>query len=144
MKVHRFITPYKVRDGSITIEDADLVHQFRNVLKFKTGEVVILTNDSMLEVTVRIVHMSKDTIDFEVIDEKVNNSEPKHKVTLYLAILKRENFELVVQKATEVGIDKIVPIIIAWTIFILKSKGYLLALIKDLFNNNLVQKHIPG
>jgi 16S rRNA (uracil1498-N3)-methyltransferase len=111
MKVHRFITPYEVRDGSVTIEDADLVHQFRNVLKFKTGEVVMLTNDSMLETTVRILHMSKDTIDFEVIDESVNNNEPKHKITLYLAILKRENFELVVQKATEIGIDKIVPII---------------------------------
>lgn len=111
MKIHRFITAYEIRDGSVTIQDPELVHQFRNVLKFKTGEVVMLTNDSMLEATVRISHMSKDTIDFEVIDEGVNNNEPKNKVTLYLAILKRENFELVVQKATEIGIDKIVPII---------------------------------
>lgn len=111
MKIHRFITPYEIRDSSVTIQDSELVHQFRNVLKFKTGEVVMLTNESMLEVTVRIAHMSKDTIDFEVIDEGVNNNEPKTKVTLYLAILKRENFELVVQKATEIGIYKIVPII---------------------------------
>ncbi len=111
MKIHRFITPYEIRDGSINMTDSELVHQFRNVLKFKTGEVVMLTNNSNLEATVRIVNMTKDTIEFEVIDEKVNNNEPKNKVTLYLAILKRENFELVVQKATEIGIDKIVPII---------------------------------
>lgn len=111
MKIHRFITAYEIRDGTVTIQDPELVHQFRNVLKFKTGEIVMLTNESMLEATVRIAHMSKDTIDFEVIDEGVNNNEPKNKVTLYLAILKRENFELVVQKATEIGIDKIVPII---------------------------------
>lgn len=111
MKIHRFIIPYEIRDNSVTVQDSELIHQFRNVLKFKTGEIVILTNESMLEVTVRIVHMSKDTIQFEVIDEKINTNESKNKVILYLAILKRENFELVVQKATEIGVHKIVPII---------------------------------
>jgi 16S rRNA (uracil1498-N3)-methyltransferase len=38
------------------------------------------------------------------------------KVTLFCAVLKKENFELVVQKATECGVSKIIPIITARTV----------------------------
>ena len=40
----------------------------------------------------------------------------KRTAVLYVSILKRENFELVVQKATEVGISKIVPMLCARTV----------------------------
>jgi hypothetical protein len=40
----------------------------------------------------------------------------KRKVSLYLAILKKENFELAVQKSVESGISEIIPVITERTI----------------------------
>ena len=46
-----------------------------------------------------------------VVRVEKNNREPSVHVTLYCAVLKRENFELVCQKATEVGVSEIVPLV---------------------------------
>jgi 16S rRNA (uracil1498-N3)-methyltransferase len=44
------------------------------------------------------------------------DTEPARSVTLCCSILKRENFELVVQKATELGVSRIIPIIAERTV----------------------------
>jgi 16S rRNA (uracil1498-N3)-methyltransferase len=44
------------------------------------------------------------------------NITPHRRVTLYCSLLKKENFEFVVQKATEIGVEKIVPVISERTI----------------------------
>ena len=46
----------------------------------------------------------------------MNVNEPKRGVTLYLSTLKRENFEFAAQKATEAGVQNIVPIISSRTV----------------------------
>jgi 16S rRNA (uracil1498-N3)-methyltransferase len=45
-----------------------------------------------------------------------NEHEPTRRVILYCAVLKRENFELVVQKAVEIGVAEIVPIVTERTV----------------------------
>lgn len=44
------------------------------------------------------------------------HAEPVRSVTLYCAVLKRENFEWVIQKCTELGVKRFVPIITARTV----------------------------
>lgn len=58
---------------------------------------------------------------------KINQRE----VILYCAILKHENFELVVQKATEAGIKEIAPIITTRTIKLDIRKDRLEKIIKE-------------
>ncbi len=114
-KVHRFITDYTIVNDTVLINDLDLVHQWKNVLKFKIGEEVILANKNG-EALCAIVSISKNEANLQVVSINKNKKEHTKNVTLYMAILKRENFELVVQKASEVGIDKIVPIITEHTV----------------------------
>lgn len=114
-KIHRFITEYKIVNDEIKITNVDLVHQWKNVLKFKTGEEIILANKNG-EAFCSIASISKNEASLKVIKLNENKKEEKRNVTLYMAILKRENFELVVQKASEIGIDKIVPIITEHTV----------------------------
>ena len=40
-----------------------------------------------------------------------NRNEPATNVSLYCAVLKKENFELVCQKATEAGVAEIIPVV---------------------------------
>lgn len=115
MKVHRFIGNFDFSNKIIEIMNTQLVHQIARVLKLKIGEKIILSDGAGTEASGVIINIkvNKVAVQIENIKKELKNNDGK---TLYLAILKRENFELAVQKATEIGIDRIVPIITARTI----------------------------
>lgn len=115
-KVHRFITAYEIVNNQISISDKELIHQWKNVLKFKDGEILTLANEKNGEALCTLVSISKSEAILSVAELNTVSRENDKKITLYLAILKRENFELVVQKATEIGVHKIVPMITEHTV----------------------------
>ncbi len=115
MKLHRFILQFTISDGQIEITDPEVVGQIRNVLKLKAGEQLVLCDGQMNEVLGEIIEVHK-VVKLKVLKEQKNGDEPTRRVTLYCAILKRENFELVVQKATEIGVAEIVPVITRRTV----------------------------
>ena len=105
MKIHRFIGQ---------IEDEAISRQIRDVLKLKIGERVIISDGKGQDELVEITNLSKE-IKYKTI-EKLKPVHPGRKVNLYLAILKKENFELAVQKAVECGVSTITPIITERTV----------------------------
>lgn len=117
MRLHKFIGDFDLLGQSLLkIEDKDFLEQARHVLRFKVGDKIILADGKLNEAICRIEKYGKDFI--ELLIEKVykNENEPKNKVVLYCAVLKKENFEWVAQKATEVGISEIQPIITERTV----------------------------
>lgn len=116
MKLHRFIGDFDFTHNPVRITDAELLHQMRDVLRLREGEEVIIGDGEMNEALGTVKKLAKDFAEVEITGTSENENEPETKVTLYCAILKRENFELVVQKATEVGVSEIVPIITERTV----------------------------
>jgi len=117
VRLHRFIlSSFNFSNKSLKIIDADLVNQFRKVLRFKTGDRVILGNGKMEEVVAEINEINNEFINVKILEFGLNKKEPQIHAILYCSILKRENFELVAQKATEVGIKEITPIICKRTV----------------------------
>jgi 16S rRNA (uracil1498-N3)-methyltransferase len=114
-KIHRFIEEYKIENKQIGIKDPSLLHQWKNVLKFKNGERIILSNKNE-DILAEIKSLNKNLCELKVIEKYQNNNKVKRKVHLFLAILKKENFELAIQKSTELGIESITPIITERTI----------------------------
>lgn len=115
-KIHRFITEYKKTGEYIDITDTEIIHQIKSVLKLRSGENICVSWIDQLEITGEITNILKDKITIKIISSEINNVEPEKNVTLYLGILKKENFELVLQKAGEMGIAKIVPVITERTV----------------------------
>src|SRR3989344_2829582 len=103
MKLHRFILPFEIRGGEIEISDEEVVNQICSVLKFNVGEQVLLCDGQMNEVVGEITEIVHQVVKVKVLNEQKNEQESERQVTLYCAILKRENFETVCQKATEIG-----------------------------------------
>lgn len=116
MKLHRFIGAYNLAQDEVKIEKEDVVKQIRNVLRLENDEKIILCDGQGEEAIAEITELAKNFIKAKILERKKTGSEPERRVTLYLAILKKENFELAVQKAIECGVSRIVPIITERTI----------------------------
>ena len=113
-KIHRFIGDFDLKNKELKIT-GEIARQIVNVLKLKIGEKIELCNEKHISVIAYIQKIDKKSV-LVKIEKFLKQEENKIKVNLFCAILKKENFELVVQKTTECGISKIIPIITSRTI----------------------------
>jgi len=111
MRKDRFFIDSKINKGKIEIQDKEIFHQLKNVLRKKVGERIILFDGSGIEAEAEIKKFLKDKIEVEILKIENPKREPEIFVSLFCSILKKSNFELVCQKATEIGVKEIVPII---------------------------------
>ena len=116
MKVHRFLKEIDFLSREFLSTDRDWCRQLSTVLKLKPGEQIVVTDGKGEEVLIGLEMVSSREVRGVVIDRLRPKRENDLKTELAMAILKKENFELVVQKATELGIKKIVPIVTTRTI----------------------------
>ncbi len=114
--MHRFIGKFPISDNEFWVGDEELVHQVRDVLKLRVGEKIVLVGGEGKEAICEITGFDGDYLGIKVLENKENQNDPKVSVELYLSILKNENFDLAVQKAVEVGVSKIIPIIADHTV----------------------------
>lgn len=131
MRLHRFIGRFKLKVGGLKLEDKELLNQLRNVLKLRIGERIILCDGQRSEGLAEIREYGRNFTGVEVIEISKNKNEPGRQVVLYCSILKRENFELVVQKATEIGVKEIAPIITERTVKLSIRQDRLEKIIKE-------------
>lgn len=118
MKIHRFFSLNLVLDGKqqkLALSDKEIIHQVVKVLKLKTGEQLALCDGKGKEVVCILESIDKKELVLKVLEYKELSLKERQTI-LYLAVLKRENFEIAVQKAAEIGVDKLVPIITDRTI----------------------------
>ena len=112
MPKHRFIRGnFDLSKNKLEITDRRLIHKIKNVLRMKAEDKIELCNGKQEEATAEILKINKDKIKTKLLERHSNDREPDKKITLYCSILKNKNFELVVEKATELGVSQIVPII---------------------------------
>jgi 16S rRNA (uracil1498-N3)-methyltransferase len=116
MKLHRFIRDFNFAESRLKIFDKEILDQIKNVLRLGAGEKIILSDGNLNEALAQINNFKKDYLEVEILEVGKNENEPKVRAVLYCSILKRENFELAAQKAVEVGIAEIVPIVAKRTV----------------------------
>ncbi len=112
MKIQRFFIGEKIDDKKkIAISDEALIHQWRNVFRMKAGNEVVLLDNSGYEHPARFLMLEKSKAEFEILKKIKNEVVPKREVVLYQSLIKKDKFEWVVQKCTELGVSEFVPII---------------------------------
>jgi 16S rRNA (uracil1498-N3)-methyltransferase len=116
MREDRFFIEAKIEKGKLEISDKEVFHQLKNVLRKEVGDRIILFNGTGIEAEAEIKKFLKDKVEVETLKIKRPEREPKIFLSLFCSILKKSNFELVVQKATEIGTKEIIPIICKNTI----------------------------
>jgi 16S rRNA (uracil1498-N3)-methyltransferase len=97
----------QVRKGQAEIT-GDNAHHLTRVLRVEVGQKFEIT-DSQRAWLASVETARKDLVRFNVIEELAAAPELP-RVTLYLALIKFERFEWAVEKATELGVTRIVPV----------------------------------
>jgi 16S rRNA (uracil1498-N3)-methyltransferase len=107
--LHRFFVAATAISETQVLFPADQAHQIRRVLRLQQGDRVIALDGSGSELIVRLSCVA-DTVAGTVEERRANDAEPSAKVDLYLGLLKGAKIELVLQKCTEVGVSRFVPV----------------------------------
>lgn len=116
MRLHRFIGDYDLTPGEHEIGSSSLANQISNVLRLEIGEKLVLCDGRGSEAEAVLLSVNKSSLHVTVEESNVCDTEPTVPVTLYCAILKRENFEWVAEKAVECGAAEIIPVVSVRTV----------------------------
>ncbi len=88
-----------------------MFNQFKNVFRFGIGDQVILFDNSGFDFTFSISGYEKDSILLSKIEVHENIVLPSRETYLFASLVKKDNFEWIAQKATELGVSHIIPIV---------------------------------
>jgi len=119
--VHRFyISPENWNPDALSLSGSE-AHHARDVLRMKRGDRAVLFNGRGREITAEIVDLTGDELRLRKLHEP-EMSPLRCRITLGQAIPKGKNMDLIVQKAVEIGVAEITPLISERTIVDLDAK----------------------
>lgn len=107
MKEKRFFYEDMLAVGSCINMVGEEFHHLSNVMRAKTGDKVCLFNGNGNFYLGKITEITKKYANIDVLEEKVSESEPKIKLTVFQALAKGDKLSLVMQKITELGATKL-------------------------------------
>lgn len=113
--MHRFFVSVENIQGEGIVLNKQ-AHQIRDVLRLKADEHIVVLDNQGAEYEVVLTSVNKNEIKGKIVEKREAMGEPNVKITLYQSLLGREKFEWVLQKCTEVGVVRFVPIITSRTI----------------------------
>ena len=103
-------------DAARLVIDGDEFHHLARVLRKKTGDNILVTDGNGSRCEVRIVDIGKKSLEGEILDHTVVE-RPNTGVSVAISLLKApQRFELFLEKATELGVSTIIPMITARTV----------------------------
>lgn len=114
MRLHRFYVTESIGSKKeIAIHSDELANQLSRVFRLKTGDRVVLFDGSGADFECTITDFGKSdqkAVTFSVEKKSESRSMPTRDICLYAAIVKKDTFEWIVEKATELGVTKIIPV----------------------------------
>ncbi|MFQ5401437.1 MAG: RsmE family RNA methyltransferase [Anaerolineae bacterium] len=112
--MHRFfVQPFADEQVVFSPEQA---HQISMVLRMGLGERVVVLDNAGWEYEVELVGVERRRVTAVIVAQRPVANEPAIQLTLYQSLLKRDNFEWVLQKGTEIGVTRFVPLITERTV----------------------------
>lgn len=117
-----FVKENQINNDKIHILGEDVSH-IANVLRMKKEDEVQICNQETGENYItKIISFSKDEIECEIVKKIIETVESNVDITLFQGIPKFDKMELIIQKNTEVGVKKIVPVLMERTVVKLDEK----------------------
>jgi 16S rRNA (uracil1498-N3)-methyltransferase len=112
MKLHRFYVPLTTFElkHDFWVHDQALLHQWLHVLRFRTGQELILFDGKQHDRLYKVVDYNDRGVHLQMATQ-LQRAVPKKELYLFWSLLKRDKNEWVLQKCTELGVRHFVPIL---------------------------------
>jgi 16S rRNA (uracil1498-N3)-methyltransferase len=110
MRYHRFFTSKnRFKGRQVTIVGPPVWH-LTKVLRVRAGHQVILFTGGKEEFLVEVTKVDKNRILGQVLKKRAPRTEPAMHLTLVQSLPKEKPFDLILQKAVELGVSHVVPL----------------------------------
>ncbi len=105
----RLYHPNSIVENSTNLLSKEHTHYVVNVMRLKRGSIINFFNIEG-EWESEIVFLEKERAEVKFL-KKVKEPQKKNKIELAVCLVKKNPMEIILQKATELGVSKIIPII---------------------------------
>ena len=105
----RLYNPDSIEENSTNLLSKEHTHYVVNVMRLKRGSNINFFN-SEGEWKSEIIFLDKDRVEVKII-EKIKQPKGLSNIELAICLVKKNPMETILQKATELGVSKITPII---------------------------------
>jgi len=117
-----FISSENIVNNNILITSKNDINHIVNVLRLKKGDKLILTDPGSFIYETEISEIKPNSIETIILDKYEPTRKLNIDITLAQSILKSQKQDIVVQKATELGVNTIIPFISQNTVVKLESE----------------------
>ena len=108
--MHRFYLPAeRTQNSRFTLDDGE-AHHALHVLRIKPGERVVVLDGAGHELLCEVEQVDRTTVGLKLLQKHIQPPLP-YRLTLAQAVTRAKTMDLIVQKATELGVHRIVPIV---------------------------------
>ncbi|MEX1195720.1 MAG: RsmE family RNA methyltransferase [Dehalococcoidia bacterium] len=107
----RFFVPAgTLKPGQITLS-GDLAHRLARVLRLRAGDRVVLTEGGPRQFEVELTDVSAKRVTGVVVGDEAAPVEADVEVVLYQSLIRPNRFDFALEKGTELGVARFVPVI---------------------------------
>lgn len=117
-----YIKNKQKNEDNILIEGQDAKH-IKNVLRYKVGDKIDVCDEFGVRYETLLEKFENDKVLLKIVLKKEFEQESSISITLFQGLPKGEKMDLIVQKATELGVDEIVPVEMERSIVKLDAKS---------------------
>lgn len=104
-----FTSPALISDGSVKIVGEDVAH-ISKVLRMSPGDKITVCDGEGNDYDAVIEQIGKTEVTAKITGSYVCEAEPSVRITLYQSLPKQGKMEYIIQKCTELGVARIVPV----------------------------------
>lgn len=104
----------------IRIVDKNDINHLKNSFRVKEDDVIRAV-DGKVEYLCKVIEVEKKEIVLEIIEKK-KSEEDKVEIVAGISVIKNDKMELTIQKLTEIGVDRIIPLETKRTVVKLNEK----------------------
>lgn len=112
----RFFVSAPLRAGETTVLTGADARHAAGALRLRVGEPLTLCDGAGTDYACTVADVDRDAVTLTVESCTPNRTEPTVAVTLYMGLPKADKLEIVIQKAVELGVSAIVPVVTARSI----------------------------
>lgn len=113
MRQIRLHVPQALQSGQVVELPAEVVRHVRQVLRLRDGAEVVLFNGQGGEFSAQLQAEGRSSVLARIGEHRAIERESPLAITLLQGIARGERMDFVVQKATELGVQRIVPVMMA-------------------------------